>query len=475
MEEKPTVLVVDDDKDIREFLCLAIEEMGYTAKAAPDGETALEILQSDAGIDLILLDVIMPGITGFDVLRAIRKESRHNEIKIIMVTAMQQISDKELAFMIGANDYLEKPFESRELVARVRTHVNLKRATQRVIIQKQIQDTILSTVPGIVYLKDRNGRYIHGNEQFADLLGIQVADIRGKSDEELFSADIATGRCKTDEIILDFKVPTLEYEEDMITKDGDIRYYFTKKRPVKDQAGNICGLVGVSVDITEQVIMKEAYYEKEALLSAVVENLPCELWVTGPDNSFILQNQAHFNRWGNIIGKKLDDLPIQSDLITEWRTKISAALEGKHFRDEYTRKVSDQTHWYLKTLSPVQTELGIVGALGVKLDITSLKRPTEGGEDTTLAISTILNLISDPVLVVSEGFQIIFRNSTAAAIQGCVEGTRIFSSEEEVSRFDSSGYITLSDHTVRYENLGTIMWQGNLACVLLLREQNNGR
>ncbi len=121
------LLVVDDDPAIREFLKNRLTMEGYEVFDAEDAERALEILKELRDFDLILLDVIMPGATGFDLLRIVKKDSMFSHIPVIMVTALGLVQDKELAFRLGAGDYLTKPFDTREMLARIETHITLKK------------------------------------------------------------------------------------------------------------------------------------------------------------------------------------------------------------------------------------------------------------------------------------------------------------------------------------------------------------
>ena len=110
------LLVVDDDSSIREIVQMSLEDEGYIVDTAPDAEQALETIRRNAP-DLLILDVMLPGMTGFDLTREIRKTS---SLPIILLTAKTDTIDKVVGLESGADDYVEKPFEMRELVARMR-------------------------------------------------------------------------------------------------------------------------------------------------------------------------------------------------------------------------------------------------------------------------------------------------------------------------------------------------------------------
>ena len=112
------ILVVEDEDVIRDFVVINLKRAGYDVVDVPDGETALEVFDKNNGdFDVALLDIMMPGMDGFAVCKEIRKRS--SSIGIIMLSAKSQEMDKVSGLMLGADDYVTKPFSPSELVARV--------------------------------------------------------------------------------------------------------------------------------------------------------------------------------------------------------------------------------------------------------------------------------------------------------------------------------------------------------------------
>ena len=116
---KPAVLVVEDEQNIRELVCLHLGLESYECVQAGDGEEALKLARSRT-FDLVILDVMLPGLDGVTVCRAIRRDSANPDVPVLMLTARREESDKVVGLESGADDYLTKPFGVRELVARVR-------------------------------------------------------------------------------------------------------------------------------------------------------------------------------------------------------------------------------------------------------------------------------------------------------------------------------------------------------------------
>ena len=121
------VLVVEDDPHIRELVLLHLKLEGLDAVASGDGTDGLRIARSEP-FDLIVLDVMLPGLDGVTITRAIRRETHLKDVPILMLTARREESDKVNGLESGADDYLTKPFGVREFIARVRALLRRRRA-----------------------------------------------------------------------------------------------------------------------------------------------------------------------------------------------------------------------------------------------------------------------------------------------------------------------------------------------------------
>ena len=119
------ILIADDEKDIRSVLALYLEDAGYEVVEAADGAETLRVLQTQE-IDLCLLDIMMPELDGYQVLKLVRQT---DDVPIIVVSAKGQDSEKILGLNLGADDYLVKPFNPLEAVARVNTNIRRAKGT----------------------------------------------------------------------------------------------------------------------------------------------------------------------------------------------------------------------------------------------------------------------------------------------------------------------------------------------------------
>jgi two-component system response regulator VicR len=155
------VMVVDDERPIADILQFTLEKEGYEVTCAYDGDAAVLLAEKEKP-DLILLDIMLPGKDGMEVCRMIRRTS---DVPIIMLTAKDSELDKVLGLELGADDYVTKPFSSRELLARIKA--NLRRHTKGLVeeMKKENEPSSKLTVGQLVidtksYTVEKNGQQI---------------------------------------------------------------------------------------------------------------------------------------------------------------------------------------------------------------------------------------------------------------------------------------------------------------------------
>lgn len=153
-----TVLIVEDERAIVEILKFNLEREGYKTLEALDGETGLALARS-GDPDLILLDVMLPKMNGFDICAALRRDG--SAVPIIMLTAREEETDKVFGLELGADDYITKPFSMREVVARVRT--NMRRAAAQTPPEDDAGGDSI-TVRELTLRLDRHALYKNGRE-----------------------------------------------------------------------------------------------------------------------------------------------------------------------------------------------------------------------------------------------------------------------------------------------------------------------
>jgi signal transduction histidine kinase len=172
---KSTVLIVDDNQSSREALESILSQEGYALQMAENGLQALK--QADAlHPDLILLDVMMPGMDGFEVCRRLRSTPGLAEVPIIMLTALDDNASRLEGIESGADDFLTKPFERQELRARVRTITRLNRYQTLLKQRESLRDMAQRMVTNLEEERMRISRELH--DELGQLLTAQLLDIR---------------------------------------------------------------------------------------------------------------------------------------------------------------------------------------------------------------------------------------------------------------------------------------------------------
>src|SRR5690625_535999 len=153
---KPAILIVEDERKLSRVLQLELDYENYNTEIADKGKEALRLIE-EKDWDLVLLDNMLPELSGLEVLRRIRRTDEHS--RIILLTARDQVHDKVSGLDLGANDYITKPFQIEELLARIRVH--LRKPTTEVVTGEQFIVGDLSV--------DINSREVKRSDRLIDL------------------------------------------------------------------------------------------------------------------------------------------------------------------------------------------------------------------------------------------------------------------------------------------------------------------
>ncbi|MCP4753699.1 MAG: response regulator [Proteobacteria bacterium] len=195
------LLIVDDDSLNIDILVEALQD-DYRLGIAKNGQKALEFAQKNQP-DLILLDIMMPGMDGYEVCTHLKTSSLTEEIAVIFLSARQEIASKTKGFEIGAVDYITKPFNTTEIKARVKTHLSLNKMrkelnNQNLILKDrveektaQIQNILQSTIQIMAQMAETRDPYTAGHQQRVSLLASTIAKKMALSEENIETIRIA--------------------------------------------------------------------------------------------------------------------------------------------------------------------------------------------------------------------------------------------------------------------------------------------
>ncbi len=173
--QTPLVLVVDDTPEIL-ALIHSLLQGSYQVKSANSGKKGLQIAQSDPAPDLILLDIMMPGMDGYAVCSALKSDARTRDIPVIFMTAISDIENEEKGFALGAVDYVTKPIGPSLLLARARAHIAAH--AQRRSLEGMFRD-VIEFAPVIFLIADEDLRIVQTNVQAEQHFGYQRAELLG--------------------------------------------------------------------------------------------------------------------------------------------------------------------------------------------------------------------------------------------------------------------------------------------------------
>ena len=192
MESMGTILIVDDNPNNLQVLGALLGSAGYKVRPALSGEIALRALEASSP-DLILLDVRMPGISGYETCKRLRNSERSRDIPVIFISAMQDPEDKLAGFLAGGVDYVGKPFQAEEVLARVRTHIQLYRMqknlesmveqrTQALMSSEARYRVLFEDSPIPILVFDSNGLEVLAvNSAFTRIFGYTAAESLGRT------------------------------------------------------------------------------------------------------------------------------------------------------------------------------------------------------------------------------------------------------------------------------------------------------
>ena len=175
------ILIVEDESKIARFLELELKHEGYEVELAGDGRLGLEKALKD-NVDLIVLDIMLPGLSGIEVCRRVRLES---QVPIIMLTAKDDVTDKVAGLDMGADDYMTKPFAIEELLARIRVALNRKKQTAETKKEYELLEYLIRN-KNVALTREQLLNNVWDYEYFGDtnVVDVYIRYLRQKIDEK---------------------------------------------------------------------------------------------------------------------------------------------------------------------------------------------------------------------------------------------------------------------------------------------------
>ena len=266
------VLVADDNADMREYVGRLLRQHGWTVRTATDGAAALAAALADRP-DLILTDVMMPNLDGFELLRALRQDPRTRAIPVVMLSARAGEESRVEGLEAGADDYLVKPFSARELVARVATHLQIARLRQEAVAAGERLHQILMQAPMAVAVLDGPELvFTIANARYCELA--RSPDLVGRRFANVFPELAGSPLAATLEGVYRTGAPFAAEEHALALRRGDGLEETVLQLSlvaIRDAAGAVAGVVMSAIDITEQIAARRAIQASEARFRRIFE------------------------------------------------------------------------------------------------------------------------------------------------------------------------------------------------------------
>ncbi|MBF0382476.1 MAG: response regulator [Magnetococcales bacterium] len=323
---KARIMVVDDTPANLDLLRNMLSNNSYQTLCFPKGELALAAAKNNPP-DLILLDVIMPmGLDGFEICRQIKADDELKEIPVIFISALQEQQEKLKGFQVGGCDFISKPFQDQEVLARIQTHLKLYKSQKKLIENETLlRATLESTMDGILVV-DKFGKVTNSNNQFTKMWNIPD-EVKNNRDDATLIKSVLDQLLNPDEFLK--KVEELYHSTEssldlLAFKDGKT---FERSSTPLIVNGLIEGRVWIFKDITQRSLAEEKLKESESRFRNLYENAPLAYQSLNSEGNLIAVNNTWLNTLGyakeEVMGKWFGDfLPEEYKPLFKERFKI---------------------------------------------------------------------------------------------------------------------------------------------------------
>ena len=265
------ILCVDDDPDLLSIHSEMLRSAGYEVICATTGHECLTLAKKEHP-DLILLDVVLPDIDGFDVCKQIKSDRELFGIYIILISGKEISSETQAKGLeAGADGYIVRPVSGRELLARVQAMIRLKQAETDQREMNVKLNTLIDSIPDAIFFKDMQKRHILVNKAVERITVLKREHILGKTSEQILPPDLAEMCRKSDQEVIKRR-ESIRIEDSITDKKGETIFLDTIKTPIFDKQGNMTGIVGIRRDITERKLAEEKLIESENMFRGIFDN-----------------------------------------------------------------------------------------------------------------------------------------------------------------------------------------------------------
>ncbi len=317
------------------------------------------------------------------------------------------------------------PHSKHEGVAYALDLSDLKQARRSLDQQRQEQETILDSVPAMIWYKDRENRIIRVNAAAAAARGTSKANMEGRLTSELYP-DMAEAYYRDDLEVIKSGRPKFGIFEPMEVPGGEMRWLRTDKVPYRDELGEIIGVIVLATDITDLKMAEEALRREQHLMSLLMEHMPDAIYFKDRQGRFLRLNPAQAQYLGvarpeDAVGRPDTDF-FTADAAAEYfadEQKVMTTGQPLVGKIEHNGRTGDQLRWFSTTKVPIRDNDGaVVGTAGISRDITRLKQTEEALRSEQQLMQILMDNMPDAIYFKDTSSRFLRTNNAHARIMG---------------------------------------------------------
>ena len=304
MKIEDDILIVDDEIPSLRLLAELLEKEGYQVRPAEKAQTAIDsALAKPPG--LILLDVRMPEMDGFEVCRHLKQDERTRHVPVIFVSALDDIEAKIQSFEAGGVDYISKPFQEQEILARVKTHMSLFRMQQHLeqLVEERTAEVAESEARSRSFVENANETIVVTQDEVVKYCNPKISELTDYSQEEMLSQgiDVFIHPEDLEMVLSEYRArvsgerPTSSYSTRIVTKGGQEKHVLVNSALV-DWDGKPATLALIT-DITEQELARKELKQSEERFRNLMEQSPLDIVIFTPEGQITEVNTAWMLNW----------------------------------------------------------------------------------------------------------------------------------------------------------------------------------
>ena len=413
-KRKQKILCVDDEPYNLELLEAILSCQDCEVLLVATGSEALEKIRTEQ-IDICLLDVMMPKMDGFEVCRRIKSEEAHRTIPVVLITALNDKNNRIRGIEAGAEDFISKPFESSEVLARVKMLLRVKSLNDELEVSRVRYLSIIEDQTELIcrYLPD--GRLSFVNGAYSRYYCMPVDELIGKNYvPHIPEPDLSLVTLKLSEITREN--PVVEYTHKIVKPSGELRWQRWTQRGIYSGDGTLIEHQAVGQDISERKLVEQQVQDQLHFQEHLIEAIPYPVFYKDLSGIYIGGNTAFCNYLGypktEIVGRTVFDLaPAEFAMIYN---KADLALISQKDKQEYEAKVKytdGSLHDVIFYKAPYTNIDGSpAGLIGTMFDITERKMAEDELLFSNSVLTTILETMLEGVLAVDPQNKIVSYN-----------------------------------------------------------------